>query len=94
MANKHVIQKSEFKHAHPVKKGMSLDNGVLGKSTKEHKLGSFADIVADGYNSEGLMVQTPNGTSRQDHRQIGRAWNLNTDRWTKNDDWDGDMSGL
>ncbi len=69
----------------------SLDNGVIAKPGKKVSLGHFADLVADG--AEPLMVQTPNGTSRQDHKQNGRAYNLNTDRWTKNEDWDGDMSG-
>lgn len=71
----------------------SLDNGVIVKPAKNKKLGGMGDLVADGENPKGLMAQTANGTSRQDHRQNGRAYNVNTDRWTKNDDWDGDMSG-
>lgn len=72
-------------------KTVSLDNGVIAKPKKGHRLGSFAALVADG--AEPLMMQTPNGTSREDHKQVGRAYNVNTDRWTKNEDWDGDMSG-
>ena len=71
----------------------SLDNGVISKPGKKLRLGSFADLVAEGENPNGLMVQTPNGTSRQDRKQFGRAYNVNTDRWTSNADWDGDMSG-
>lgn len=90
MANKHTIQRKEFKHKFS-NKTMSLDNGVIEKPGARHRLGSFADYVADG--AEPLMMQTPNGTSREDHRQAGRAYNVNTDRWTKNEDWNGDMSG-
>lgn len=71
----------------------SLDNGVIAKPAKKKRLGSFADLVADGEDPNGLMVQTANGTSRQDHKQNDRAYNVNTDRWTSNDDWNGDMSG-
>lgn len=71
----------------------SLDNGVIERPGKKVRLGSFADLVADGENPNGLMVQTPNGTSRQDHKQNGRVYNVNADRWTKNEDFDGDMSG-
>lgn len=92
MANKHKILIGEYSFK-GTEKTMSLDNGVLGKPGKGHRLGSFADLVADGENPKGLMVQTPNGTSRQDHKQVGRAYNVDTDRWTKNEDWDGDMSG-
>ena len=71
----------------------SLDNGVISKPGKTRRLGSFGDVVAKGENPNGLMVQTPNGTSREDMKQVGRAYNASTDRWTKNEDWDGDMSG-
>lgn len=70
-----------------------LDNGVLKRPGKKRRLGGFADLVADGENPDGLMVQTANGTSRQDMKQQKTVWNANTDRWTKNEDWDGDMSG-
>ena len=71
----------------------SLDNGVLRKPPTRKVLGSFADLVAAGENPNGLMVQTPNGTSRQDMKQVKTVYNTNTDRWTSNADWDGDMSG-
>jgi hypothetical protein len=71
-----------------------LDNGVIAKPGRGHRLNSFAALVAEGENPNGLMVQTPNGTSREDHKQFERAYNVNTDRWTKNEDWDGDMSGI
>ena len=72
----------------------AVDNGVIDRPGKRVRLGSFADLVQEGENPAGLMVQTPNGTSRQDHKQIGRVYNVNTDRWTKNEDFDGDMSGI
>lgn len=72
----------------------NLNNGVIGKPGKRKKLGGFGDLVAKGENPNGLMVQTPNGTSRQDHKQTGRDYNVNTDRWTSNEDWDGDLSGV
>lgn len=72
---------------------MKLDNGVINKPGKKVRLGSFADLVAEGENPNGLMVQTANGTSRQDHKQTKTVYNENTDRWTKNEDWDGDMTG-
>jgi hypothetical protein len=71
----------------------SLDNGVIEKPGKKRRLGSFADLVAEGENPNGLMVQTPNGTSRQDMKQQKTVYNENTDRWTSDEDWDGDMSG-
>ena len=92
MANKHTISTGEFSF----RKGRpdtTLDNGVIAKPGRKVRLGSFAGLVANGDNPNGLMVQTPNGTSRQDHRQFDRAYQVNTDRWTKNEDWGGDMSG-
>lgn len=71
----------------------NLDNGVIAKPGKKTRLGFFADLVAGGEDPHGLMVQTANGTSRQDHKQNGRTYNVDTNRWTKNEDWDGDMSG-
>lgn len=71
----------------------SLDNGVIAKPAKQKRLGSFADLVAEGENPAGLMVQTANGTSRQDHKQVKTVYNTDTDRWTSNEDWNGDMSG-
>ena len=92
MANKHTILDGEFRYKKS-DKTHSLDNGVIAKPGVRHRLGGFADYVADGENPAGLMVQTANGTSRQDHKQFGRGYNVNTDRWSKNEDWDGDMSG-
>ncbi len=71
----------------------SLDNGVLEKAGKTRKSGKFAHLVAEGENPAGLMVQTPNGTSREDCRQQMTVYNVNTDRWTKNEPFSGDMSG-
>lgn len=74
----------------------SLDNGVCRRPPTRKTLGSFASLAdwhADGENPNGLMVQTPNGTSRQDMKQQKTVYNVNTDRWTKNEDWLGDMSG-
>lgn len=90
--NKHRVQDGEHKFR-DTKKTMSLDNGVIAKPGRGHRLGSFADLVAEGENPNGLMVQTANGTSRQDHQQQGRDYNVNTDRWTGNGEWDGDMTG-
>lgn len=93
MSNKHVINNSEFSF----RKGRpdtALDNGVIPKPGKKVRLGSFADLVANGDNPKGLMVQTPNGTSREDHKQLGRDYQVNTDRWTSDEDWDGDLSGV
>jgi hypothetical protein len=69
-----------------------LDNGVIAKPGKR-KLGGFAELVAEGEDPEGLKVQTPNGTSRQDCRQSGRVYQGKDDRWCNDQDWDGDMSG-
>ena len=72
----------------------SLDNGVLDKAANGPRLNTkFAKVLANGENPNGLMVQTPNGTSRQDHRQCCPDYNMDTDPWTKNEPWDGDMSG-
>lgn len=70
----------------------ALDNGVIGKPGKR-RIGSFAELVADGEDPKGLMVQTANGTSRQDLKQTKTVYNASTDRWTKNEDWGGDMTG-
>lgn len=72
---------------------MKLDNGVIAKPGKKVRLNSFAALLDPGENPNGLMVQTPNGTSRADNKQQKTVYNVNTDRWTKNEDWDGDMSG-
>ena len=77
----------------PVAKIKGLDNGVLARPGAR-RLGCFADLVAEGENPNGLMVQTPNGTSRQDCKQKDkeRIWG-NVDRWKNNEDWEGDMTG-
>jgi len=72
---------------------VGLDNGVMPRPTKKFRMNSFGALLADGENPNGLMVQTPNGTSRQDHKQQKTVLNENTDRWTSNDDFGGDMSG-
>lgn len=71
----------------------SLDNGVIKKPGKKIRLNRFADLLDMGENPGGLMVQTPNGTSRADNRQVKTVYNMDIDRWTKNEDWDGDFSG-
>ena len=70
-----------------------LDNGVIAKPGKKVRLNRFADLLDMGENPGGLMVQTPNGTSRADSKQQETVYNANTDRWTKNGPWSGDMSG-
>ena len=95
MANKHKTQDTEVRFSNSKQTGyaQSLDNGVLGKPGEGHRLGSCTDYVAAGENPNGLLVQTPNGTSRQCHKQQKTVYNVNTDRWTGNEDWHGDLSG-
>lgn len=91
MANKHVIQSGLFKHRPPGKE-KSLDDGVIEKPGPRHRLGSFADLVADG--AAPILVQTPNGTSRQNHKESDNVDLRMGGRWGKNaGKWDGDMSG-
>ena len=70
-----------------------LDNGVLKMPSKKFRMNSFGALLANGEDPNGLVVQTPNGTSRQDHKQQKTVVHDNTDRWTSNGDWGGDMSG-
>ena len=95
MTNKHVISSSMCKFRNDKQTGypQALDNGVSAKPGRKVRLGSFADLVAFGEDPTGLKVQTPNGTSREDIQQQKTVYNVNTDRWTSNEDWDGDMSG-
>lgn len=94
MANKHVIMEGHFSFKKEVQNGykQSLDNGVINKPGSS-RLGDFADILAEGENPAGLMVQTANGTSREDHRQVRTVYNGDTNRWMGNEDWDGDLTG-
>ena len=94
MTEKHKIQDNEFSFKKSKQTGyaQSLDNGVIDKPGSR-RLGKFADLVAEGENPAGLMVQTPNGTSRQDCRQRKTVYNVDQDRWTSDADWDGDLSG-
>ena len=71
----------------------SLDKGVSPKPPKKVRLNRFSQLLDMGENPGGLMVQTPNGTSRADGKQQETVYNVNTDRWTKNGPWSGDMSG-
>ena len=95
MANKHVISSSmcNFRKDKQTGYAQSLDNGVIAKLGRKVRLNNFANLVALGEDPNGLMVQTPNGTSREDIKQQKTVYNVNTDRWTGNEDWDGDMSG-
>ena len=79
-----------------VEKIKGLDNGVLSKPGKKVRLGSFADLVADGEDPDGLMVQTPAGTSRQDRKQFNSMRARPRTRWDNpgGEGWDGDMSGI